>query len=103
MSNGPKFASGEAGGACSFAFMLRVTPIACLEDNYAYLLDDGSGELAIVDVSEAPPVLDALSRAQGKLTAIFSTHHHHDHVGGNDEVARQFAGVRIFGFKTDRG
>jgi hydroxyacylglutathione hydrolase len=83
--------------------MLRVTPIPCLSDNYAYLLDDGSGELAIVDVSEAPPVLAALSRASGRLTAVFSTHHHADHVGGNEELVRDHPGIRVYGHVSDRG
>ena len=34
---------------------LHITVVPCLEDNYAYLLDDGSGELAVVDPSEARP------------------------------------------------
>jgi hydroxyacylglutathione hydrolase len=83
--------------------MLKVTPIPCLEDNYAYLLDDGSGELAIVDASEGAPVLAALSRAQGELTAIFATHHHFDHVGGNEEIAARYRNARVYGYETDRG
>jgi hydroxyacylglutathione hydrolase len=83
--------------------MLKVTPIPCLEDNYAYLLDDGSGELAIVDASESAPVLAALQGAQGKLTAIFATHHHHDHVGGNEEVVARHGKVRVYGYESDRG
>jgi hydroxyacylglutathione hydrolase len=83
--------------------MLKVTPIACLEDNYAYLLDDGSGELAIVDASESAPVLAALERAKGELTAIFATHHHFDHVGGNEEVLARHKNVRVYGYETDRG
>jgi hydroxyacylglutathione hydrolase len=83
--------------------MLKVTPIPCLEDNYAYLVDDGSGELAIVDPSEGPPVLAALERAQGELTAIFATHHHHDHVGGIEEVLAKHANARVYAYETDRG
>jgi hydroxyacylglutathione hydrolase len=82
---------------------ITVTPIPCLEDNYAYLLDDGAGELAIVDASEAAPVEAAVARAKGRLTAIFATHHHHDHVGGNDAVLERHPGLRIFGYETDRG
>jgi hydroxyacylglutathione hydrolase len=89
--------------ATTFVGMLSVTPIECLEDNYAYLLDDGSGELAVVDVSEADPVRSALGRAKGKLTAVFSTHHHHDHVGGNEEIAREHPGLRVCGYESDRG
>jgi hydroxyacylglutathione hydrolase len=83
--------------------MLKVTPIPCLEDNYAYLLDDDSGELAIVDASESAPVLAALERAQGVLTAIFATHHHHDHVGGNDAIVARDRKLRVYGYETDRG
>jgi hydroxyacylglutathione hydrolase len=83
--------------------MLRVTPIPCLQDNYAYLLEDGSGELAVVDASEAEPVRSALAKVSGKLTAIFSTHHHHDHVGGNQELAREVPGLRVVGHESDRG
>jgi hydroxyacylglutathione hydrolase len=83
--------------------MLQVTAIPCLSDNYAYLLDDSSGELAIVDASEAAPILAALGSAKGKLSAVFSTHHHHDHVGGNEEIARRYPGVHVYGSAQDRG
>lgn len=83
--------------------MVKVTPIACLSDNYAYLLDDGSGELAVVDVSEAEPVRAALAQTKGKLTAILSTHHHQDHVGGNEEIVREHEGVKVYGYTSDRG
>ena len=52
---------------------LRVMPIPCLEDNYAYLLDDGSGELAIVDASEAEPVEAKLAQAKGLRFSAYST------------------------------
>ena len=83
--------------------MLKVTPIPCLEDNYAYLLDDGSGELAIVDASEGAPVLARVEQTEGHLRAVFATHHHHDHVGGNEEVVARHPKVRVYGYETDRG
>ncbi|HKQ68725.1 MAG TPA: hydroxyacylglutathione hydrolase [Polyangiaceae bacterium] len=82
---------------------LGVTPIPCLEDNYAYLLDDGSGELAVVDASESAPVEAALAGAEGRLTAVFATHHHQDHVGGNEALAARHEGLRIYGYESDRG
>jgi hydroxyacylglutathione hydrolase len=85
------------------AMTLQVTAIPCLEDNYAYLLDDGSGELAVVDPSEAAPVEAALAKREGRLTAIFATHHHHDHVGGNEALVARHAGLRVFGYESDRG
>jgi hydroxyacylglutathione hydrolase len=83
--------------------MTHITPIPCLEDNYAYLLDDGRGALAVVDASEAEPVEEVLARTEGRLTAIFATHHHHDHVGGNEMIASRHPGLRVFGYESDRG
>ena len=72
---------------------MKVEIIPCLEDNYAYLVEAGDG-LAVVDPSEAAPVIAAL--AGRKLTHILNTHHHWDHVGGNLELKEKF-GAPIIG------
>jgi hydroxyacylglutathione hydrolase len=49
-------------------------------DNYAYILTDTkTGINAVVDASEAAPIIKNCS----ELNYIFSTHHHFDHVDGN--------------------
>jgi len=84
--------------------MFRVEPIACLKDNYAYLVVcEATHEAAIVDPSEAPPVIAAVERAGVKLVAIWNTHHHLDHVGGNEAVAARFGVKEVCGFATDEG
>ena len=84
--------------------MLHVVPIACLSDNYAYLLRcDETGATAVVDVSEAGPVLEVVAAEGGRLDAILSTHHHPDHVGGNEEVVARFPGIPVYGHASDRG
>lgn len=84
--------------------MLHVIPIPCLADNYAYLVTDAAtGLSAVVDPSEAGPVLRAVRRVGADLRAIWSTHHHDDHVGGNEEIAPAFPGLRIYGHASDRG
>ena len=87
--------------------MLNVTPIACLEDNYAYLLEDvpgaPSGEAMVIDPSEAEPVLAALEASGNRLAAVLCTHHHHDHVGGNLALVRAFPGIKVYGHSHDRG
>ncbi len=82
---------------------MEIVPVPLLADNYGYLLIDAAGKrAAIVDCSEAGPVLAEVRRRGLALEAILSTHHHFDHVGGNDEVARAIPGVRVLGSSADR-
>jgi hydroxyacylglutathione hydrolase len=81
---------------------MRIVPVACLKDNYAYLVVASGGEAAVVDASEAAPVRAAVRREGVRLAAIWSTHHHYDHVGGNEEIAREF-GVEVVAHVSDRG
>lgn len=82
--------------------MLRITPIAALRDNYAYLIDTGDpAGVTVVDPSEAAPIFDALSRAHRGLARILCTHHHHDHVGGVEALADTYPGLEIVGSAHD--
>jgi hydroxyacylglutathione hydrolase len=84
--------------------MIRVTPIACLSDNYAYLIRGAlEGMAAVVDASEADPVLEAAAHLGVSITAILCTHHHHDHVGGNEQLLRSYPQARVYGHASDRG
>lgn len=77
---------------------LQVQTIPMLEDNYSYLLSTPDKNfMAIVDPSEAAPVLATTK----KLDIILNTHHHHDHVGGNDELQR-VTGAPVWGPEHDR-
>jgi hydroxyacylglutathione hydrolase len=82
----------------------EVTPIPCLKDNYAYLLRcPSTGQTGVVDPSAAQPILKVLRDRGWGLDYIFNTHHHWDHVGGNEELKQQFPSVRIFGHQSDEG
>ena len=83
---------------------MRVISVPCLSDNYAYIVVcDETNQAAIVDASEAEPVLRAVREAKVDVKAIWSTHHHPDHVGGNDEVAKALGVTDIAGHVSDRG
>ena len=83
---------------------MRVLPIPCLKDNYAYLVVcDQTNEAAIVDVSEAAPVEQAVDAARVKIKAIWTTHHHWDHVGGNEAVAKKYALADVYAHVSDKG
>jgi hydroxyacylglutathione hydrolase len=80
---------------------LTLVTIACLSDNYAYLVHDaGSGATAVVDVPDAGPVQAALEERGWALTDILLTHHHHDHVGGV-EALRAATGAAVWGAAQD--
>ena len=77
---------------------MRVIPIHQLSDNYAYLvIDDDSRKAGIVDCAEAEPVRRAVSEAGVELVAILPTHHHWDHIGGNEDLLRQLQ-LEVYGY-----
>jgi hydroxyacylglutathione hydrolase len=81
---------------------MRVVPVPCLSDNYAYLLVADDGQTAVVDASEAGPVRAAIAAEGVTPRAIWSTHHHFDHVGGNAELSAEL-GVEVVGHASDGG
>jgi hydroxyacylglutathione hydrolase len=81
---------------------VEIVPVPLLADNYGYLLiNPANKRAAIVDCSEAQPVLAEVERRGLRLDAILSTHHHFDHVGGNEELARAVPGIRVLGSRAD--
>jgi hydroxyacylglutathione hydrolase len=81
---------------------LEIIPVPALSDNYSYLLlDVSTGLTAVVDPSEAAPVVRALEHAGlSRLNWILYTHHHHDHVDGALELRDRF-GARAAGNAAD--
>ena len=90
---------------------MRVVQIPTLLDNYTYLIVcEKTGECGIVDSPDAEATIEAinnvmvrwfdrLTTAQAhhvRVTAILSTHHHWDHVGGNEELANKYR-VPVYG------
>lgn len=70
---------------------MRIIPIPCLRDNYAYLLiDDNGGRATVVDPSEVDPVVSAVEREGVALRELWITHHHWDHVGGIEGLVRLY-------------
>ncbi len=67
--------------------MIEVVRIPALSDNYIWLAhDDASGETIVVDPAEAAPVLAAAQARGWKIDAIWNTHWHPDHTGGNAAI-----------------
>jgi hydroxyacylglutathione hydrolase len=83
---------------------MRVVPVPCLKDNYAYLvIDETTDGAAVVDPGEAAPVEAALVREGVTLGAIWATHHHHDHVGGVADLVATRPGLEVVVGTNDAG
>ena len=80
---------------------MKVEIISCLQDNYSYLIIDEANNLAcIVDPSEAQPVINYLKNKDINLKYILNTHHHFDHIGGNEELKKKYNAL-VVGYKHD--
>jgi hydroxyacylglutathione hydrolase len=83
---------------------MRVIPVPCLSDNYAYIVTaDGSREAFVVDPSETAPVVVAIEQAGLRLVAIVNTHHHPDHVGGNEGLLGKYGALPVYAHASDTG
>lgn len=82
---------------------MKIVQIPLLRDNYAYLLIcEKTKQAAIVDPSEAEPVLRRVEAEQVMVQAILNTHHHRDHTGGNEGILAQHR-AEVYGHKSDAG
>ena len=80
---------------------LKIEQIPCLNDNYGYLVhDEDSGLTASIDTPDGNTIAGRAATLGWKITHIFNTHHHFDHVGGNEFLKEKF-GVSIIGPKAD--
>ena len=69
---------------------MRIEIIRCLQDNYSYLVIDDSNKIAcVIDPSEANPIINCIEKNEVELKYILNTHHHYDHVGGNEELKKK--------------
>ena len=81
---------------------MQITPISCLTDNYAYIINDkNSKTVGVVDPSEAQPIISFLKNENLKLNYILNTHHHFDHIGGNVELKKIY-NAKVVGFNDDK-
>jgi len=76
---------------------VEILRIPVLSDNYVWLMHDpASDETVVVDPAVAAPVLEAAEAKGWRITQIWNTHWHPDHVGGNEDI-KAVTGCRITG------
>jgi hydroxyacylglutathione hydrolase len=83
---------------------MQVERLPVLSDNYIFLLHDPQRRIAaVVDPAVPKPVLQRLQALEADLVAIFNTHHHSDHVGGNTKLLQHYPNAVVYGGEIDRG
>lgn len=80
---------------------LNIYQIPAFNDNYIFLIEEkSSGQVAAVDPGDGKLIKDFLKEKNLPLNFILNTHHHWDHVGGNELLKKEF-GCEIYAFKND--
>ena len=81
---------------------MKIEIIKCLEDNFSYLLiNEKNSDACVVDPGEAKPVLKFIEDNKINLKYILNTHHHGDHIGGNNTLKNKFS-AKILASENDR-
>ena len=80
---------------------MKIHAVPCLRDNYAYVIAVDQRAF-VIDPSEAAPVKAKLDSEGLELVAILNTHHHWDHVGGNEQLLGEFPGIAVYAHASDR-
>lgn len=78
---------------------LEIVTVPCLSDNYAYIMNGPDGT-CLIDAPEAGPIIEALESRGWSLGSLLITHHHHDHVGGVQELREKY-GCKVMGPKAE--
>jgi hydroxyacylglutathione hydrolase len=82
--------------------MLNIETVFCLNDNYSYIINDKtSNTVGVIDPSEFKPIDDLISTKYKKLDYILNTHHHQDHIGGNQDLKNKY-NSKIVGSEIDK-
>ena len=80
---------------------MKIEIIPCLKDNYSYIIIDlKNNNTCVVDPSESKPIINFLEKNNLQLNYILNTHHHYDHVGGNNKLKKKY-NAKVVGFSDD--
>ncbi|WP_432452193.1 hydroxyacylglutathione hydrolase [Agarivorans sp. QJM3NY_29] len=76
---------------------MQIIHIPAFSDNYIWLIKEpNSDACTVVDPGDAEPVLQRLAEINGRLSNILITHHHHDHIGGVNQLLKHFPEAQVF-------
>ncbi|MCB9555473.1 MAG: hydroxyacylglutathione hydrolase [Deltaproteobacteria bacterium] len=77
---------------------MRIEIVPVFEDNYAYIvICPQTNQAAAVDPAQADPVLRRVEQLGVDLCAIWTTHHHWDHVSGHEAIVARYPSLEVLG------
>lgn len=77
---------------------IQILRMKAFSDNYIWgIVSLYNRAIYVVDPGESAPVESALQKYNLNLKGILITHHHHDHIGGVDELCKQNPSIQVFG------
>lgn len=83
---------------------MRVLQIPVLQTNYVYVvICEKTNQAFVIDSPDAPATRNALKKENVEFVAIVDTHHHWDHVGGNEDLLKSHPHITIYGSAFDKG
>ncbi len=74
--------------------MIKIEILSMYRDNYCFLLQSPCGINAVIDAGDPAPTINFLDEHGLNLDFIINTHHHWDHVDGNDMLKAKY-GAKI--------
>lgn len=80
---------------------MKLTPIPAFDDNYIWIVHDGSHAI-VVDPGDAIPVLAFLHAQQLQPAAVLITHHHWDHVDGLPDLRASYPNLPVYAPQDER-
>ena len=80
--------------------MTKIHIVPVLRDNYCHIVEGDNKECLIVDPGQTGAVEETIARLGLKPALILNTHHHADHVAGNNYLADLY-GVQVAGPKAE--
>ncbi|MEI8393100.1 MAG: hydroxyacylglutathione hydrolase [Rhodospirillaceae bacterium] len=80
---------------------MELLVLPALKDNYVYMVCDPSdGIAAVVDPAEAGPAINAAESRGRQIGAVFNTHHHDDHIFGDQQIKTRYR-CPVIGARAD--
>ncbi|XP_065846835.1 hydroxyacylglutathione hydrolase, mitochondrial-like [Oscarella lobularis] len=81
-----------------FIRSMKIRPVPALQDNYMYLLiDEKTHKAAAIDPVEPENIISAAKEEGVEIGTVLTTHHHWDHSGGNEAIAKLIPKVPVYG------